>query len=285
MIYVLLLIAVTAVWGWTFVLVKDATAQYATLPFLAVRFTVAALVLAVIVRRPPSRRTVVRGAVIGCALAAGYLLQTVGLQFTSPGSAGLITGLFVVITPLLERVTGRPVPPRTYLAVGTALAGAALLTGGGGARVGVGDLLVLGGALAFAVHIVLLSHWSPGLPSRQLALVQMATAGVLFSAGAAPAFPPPPTAPVWLAIVITGVFASAIAFFVQTWAQVHLSASRTALVLATEPAWALFFSVLLAGQRLSPPQAAGAALVLAAIIGHELAGTVRLGRSAAAEAE
>lgn len=226
--------------------------------------------MAVIVHRLPNRRTLTRGAVIGTALAAGYLLQTLGLQSTSPGNAGLITGLFVVFTPLIERLTGRPVPGRTYLAVVVALGGTLLLTGGGTARIGIGDLLVLGCAVAFAAHIVLLSRWSPDLPSAPLALVQMAAATVLFGAAAAPHFEPPAGGGVWLAIGVTGVFASALAFFVQTWAQVHLTASRTALVLATEPAWALAFSVLLTGQRLDAVQGAGAALVLAAILGHEL---------------
>lgn len=272
MIFVLLLIAVTAVWGWTFVLVKDAISQYPTLPFLAIRFALAFVVMALIVHRLPSRRTLSRGAVIGAVLAAGYLFQTVGLQFTSPGNAGLITGLFVVFTPLIERLTGRPVPSRTYLAVVVALLGTVLLTGGGARGIGLGDVLVLGCAIAFAGHIVLLSRWSPGLPSSQLALVQMAAATVLFSTGAAPelATSPPPNQAVWFAIAVTAVLASALAFFIQTWAQVHLTASRTALVLATEPAWALGFSVLLAGQRLAVLQAIGAGLVLAAILGHEL---------------
>ena len=237
--------------------------------------------MAVAVHRLPSRRTFTRGALIGSALAAGYLLQTLGLETTSPGNAGLITGLFVVFTPLIERLTGRPVAVRTYVAVAVALVGTMLLTGGGSARIGLGDVLVLGCAVAFAAHIVLLSRWSPGLPSAPLALVQMATATVLFGASAAPGFRLPEGGAVWLAIVITGVFASALAFFVQTWAQVHLTASRTALVLATEPAWALAFSVLLTGQRLGPVQAAGAALVLAAILGHEL----RAGRAGRAPAQ
>jgi len=272
-IFVLLLLAVTAVWGWTFVLVKDAISQYPTLPFLAIRFALALVVMAVVVHRLPSRRALTRGAVIGSALAAGYLAQTAGLQFTSPGNAGLITGLFVVFTPLIERLTGRSVPARTYAAVVVALAGTVLLAGGGTTALNIGDLLVLVCAVAFAVHIVLLSHWSPGLPSAQLALVQMATAAVLFTAGSVPqaASTPAPSTAVWFAIGVTGVFASALAFFIQTWAQVHLTASRTALILATEPAWALFFSILLAGQRLSAVQAAGAALMLMAIIGHELA--------------
>ncbi len=273
MIYVLLLLGVTAVWGWTFVLVKDAVTQYPTLPFLAVRFALALVVMAAVVHRLPSRATLARGAVIGTALATGYLFQTVGLQFTSPGNAGLITGLFVVFTPLIERLSGRPVPPKTYLAVVVALLGTGLLAGFGTSGLNLGDLLVVGCAIAFAVHIVLLSRWSPGLPSGPLAMVQMATATLLFTAGSIPQVPttPHPGGTVLIAIAITGVFASALAFFIQTWAQVHLTASRTALVLATEPAWALAFSVILTGQRLGPIQAFGAALMLIAIIGHEIA--------------
>jgi drug/metabolite transporter (DMT)-like permease len=154
-----------------------------------------------------------------------------------------------------------------------ALAGTVLLTGGGPTGVGIGDLLVLGCAIAFALHIVLLGRWAPDLPAAPLAMVQMAVSTLLFSAGAVPGWRLPPQS-VWFAIAITGVFASAIAFFIQTWAQRHLSPTRTALVLATEPAWALFFAVLLAGQRLDVAQGAGAALVLVAIIGHEVAGAL-----------
>lgn len=259
----------TAVWGWTFVVVKDAIAQYPTVPFLALRFAIALIVMASVVRGLPSRRTLLVGTTVGTALAAGYLLQTVGLQYISAGNAGLITGLLVVFTPLLERLTGRRVPWFAYPAVVAALAGTVLLAGGGGRLgVGLGELLLLGCALAFAVHIVLLSRWSPGLPPAPLAMVQMATAAVLFGIPAAPALRMPSTY-VWFALVVTGVAASAVAFLVQTWAQQQLSASRTALILATEPAWALFFSVLLTGQRLGPAQAVGAALVLLAIFGYE----------------
>jgi drug/metabolite transporter (DMT)-like permease len=259
---------VTAVWGWTFVVVKDATAQYPTVPFLALRFAIALVVTALLVRRLPSRRTLLVGATVGTALAAGYLMQTVGLQYISAGSAGLITGLLVVFTPLLERLIGRRVPWFAYPAVVAALAGTVLLAGGGALGLGLGELLLLGCALAFAMHIVLLSQWSPGLPAAPLAMVQMATAALLFGIPAAPVVRMP-SPPVWFALVVTGVAASAVAFFIQTWAQQQLSASRTALILATEPAWALFFSVLLTGQRLGPAQAVGAALVLLAIFGYE----------------
>ena len=269
MIYVLLLVLVTAVWGWTFVLVKDAIAQYPTVPFLALRFALAALVMLAIVHRRPPWKVIRVGIPIGMALAAGYLFQTVGLETTSPGNAGLLTGLFVVFTPLLDGVFGARIPPRTFIAAFVALVGTALLTGSGFAVPRVGDLLVVGCAFFFAIHIVLLGRWAPGLPAAPLALVQMLTAAVLFSGPAATSFRLPPES-VWPAVLVTGVFASALGFLVQTWAQKHISASRTALVLATEPAWALVAAILLAGQRFGLVQGIGAGLVLLAIVGHEI---------------
>ncbi len=261
----------TAVWGWTFVLVKDAVTQYPTLAFLQLRFVVAAVLMIAIVHRLPSRRELWTGAVAGTILAGGYLFQTIGLTMTSPGNAGLITGLFVVFTPLLDRLFGVSFHRRTAIAVLIALVGTVMLTGGPGGM-GLGDALVLVCAILYALHIVVLSRWSPGLRAAPLAMVQMATCAVIFSVGGTPdLFRSTPAASVWFAIVITGVFASAVAFFLQTWAQAHLDASRTALILATEPAWALVAAVLLAGQRLDAVQAGGAALVLAAIVGHELA--------------
>jgi len=269
MIYVLLLVMVTAVWGWTFVLVKDAVTQYPTLGFLQLRFVLALLVMAVLVHRLPTRRELQVGAVIGVVLAAGYLTQTAGLTMTSPGNAGLITGLFVVFTPLLNRTFGAPIHWWTLAAAAVSLAGLVCLTGGP-SGMGLGDLLVLACAALFALHIVLLGRWSPGLPAAPLAMVQMAVAALLFSAGGTWSLRMP-SGGVWIAILITGVFASALGFYIQTWSQGFISPNRTALILATEPAWALAAAVVLAGQRLGPLQAAGAALVLAAIVGHELA--------------
>jgi drug/metabolite transporter (DMT)-like permease len=272
LIFVLLLVAVTAVWGWTFVLVKDAITQYPTLAFLQLRFLLAALLMVVLVHRLPSRRELWVGVVAGTVVAGGYLFQTEGQTMTSPGNAGLITGLFVVFTPLIDRIFGVAVHRRTGVAIVLALVGTILLTGGPG-HFGLGDLLVLVCAVLYALHIVLLSRWSPGLRAAPLAMVQMATCAVIFSIGGTNTLltSQPPPASVWFAIVITGVFASAIAFYIQTWAQAHLDASRTALILATEPAWALVAAVVLAGQRLDLVQALGAVLVLTAIVGHELA--------------
>ncbi|OLC26006.1 MAG: hypothetical protein AUG06_09320 [Actinobacteria bacterium 13_1_20CM_2_65_11] len=269
MIYVFLLLMVTAVWGWTFVLVKDAITHYPTLPFLQLRFILAFLVMVAVVHRLPARREVWVGVAAGAVLAAGYLAQTVGLTMTSPGNSGLITGLFVVFTPLIDRLFGVRLRWWTLIAVAAALGGTVLLVGGP-AGFGLGDILTIGCAALFALHMVLLSHWSPGLRSAPLAMVQMGTSALIFTGGGTWSLRIPGQ-DVWIAIVITGVFASALAFYIQTWAQQHLSASRTALILTTEPAWALAAAVVLAGQRFGLMQAFGAALVLAAIVGHEVA--------------
>ena len=259
----------TAVWGWTFVVVKNAIAEYPTLPFLQLRFILAFLVMAVLVRRLPTRRELLVGLAAGSVLAVAYLTQTLGLSLISPGNAGLITGLLVLFTPLLDRVFGVPLKRRTIVAVIVAVIGIGMLTGGP-SGFGLGDVLVIVCAVLFALHIVLLSRWSPRLSAAPLAMVQMGACALIFSAGGTWTLRMPST-DVWIAIVITGVFASALAFYIQTWAQAHIDASRTALIIAMEPAWAVAAAVVLAGQRFGFLQAAGAALVLAAIVGHELA--------------
>jgi drug/metabolite transporter (DMT)-like permease len=269
LIYVLFFVGVTAVWGWTFVVVKNAIAEYPTLPFLQLRFILAFFVMAARVRRLPTRKELLVGAFAGAVLAAGYLTQTVGLSLITPGNAGLITGLLVLFTPLIDRLFGVPLKRRTIVAVIVAVIGIGLLTGGP-SGFGIGDILVVACAVLFALHIVLLGRWSPGLASAPLAMVQMGACALIFSAGGTWSLRPP-NADVWVAIVITGVFASALAFYIQTWAQKHIDASRTALIIAMEPGWAVAAAVVLAGQRFGLLQAAGAALVLVAIVGHELA--------------
>lgn len=263
------MLAVTVIWGWTFVLVKDAVTQYPTLPFLQLRFLLGFVILAILVHRLPTRRELKLGLIIGVVLAAAYLTQTAGLAITSPGNAGLITGTFVVFTPLLSRIFGEPVRWWTWVAALLSLIGIGLLAGGL-SGLNVGDGLVLACAVLFALQIVLLGRWSPGLRTAPLALVQMIACVALFSAGGTWELRAP-NAQVWLAIVITGVFASALAFYIQTLAQKQIDPNRVALILTLEPAWALLAAIILAGQRFGFEQALGAALMLTAIVGHELA--------------
>jgi drug/metabolite transporter (DMT)-like permease len=275
----LAMVAVTAVWGSTFVLVRDAVAQIPPFAFIAYRFLAAALLLAAI--RP--RLTLGgagggrwgplgAGAVIGLALFAGYGFQTVGLQYTTASNAGFITGMAVVLTPLPAGLLLRQWPSR-WPAVGALLAvtGLALLSL---ERLEVrrGDALVLGCAFAFAVHILLLGRYAPRHPSYQLAVVQLAVTGVLALcwATAAGDLRVPGSGQVWVALAITTVLASAGGFLVQTRAQRDVSPTRTAIILTMEPVFAGLFAFWLAGERLAARGWLGAACIVAGMLVAEL---------------
>ena len=264
------MVGVTAVWGSTFVVVKDAVERMPVSDFLTVRFALGSLVMLVLRPRsvsalPPRGRRV--GVVLGAALGAGYLLQTLGLQTTPAAVSGFLTGMFVVLTPLCAAVLLRRPPPATaWLAVAVATAGLALLSLRG-LSVGTGQLLTLGCALAFALHIVGLGRWASTYDAYGLAVVQLLTTTVLCAVPALPGgLAVPPDAGVWAAVALTSVAATALAFVVQTWAQQHLSPTRTAVVMTMEPVFALVFAVLVAGEVLTGRTFAGAALVLVAMV-------------------
>lgn len=266
----LVLVAVTAVWGVTFVQVKDAVALYPLFAFLALRFLIASATLAVPAAgrlRSLGRAGWSAGALAGALLGAGYALQTAGLQRTSVSSAGFVTGMYVVLTPLLALACFRIRVPRAgWGGVALATAGLGLLSGvhGGGAG---GDLLVLGGAAVYALQIVLLERFAPRYDPLAFTLVEMAVAfaGVAVVAVAAGELAWPHGWTVWGALLVTGVFASALAFLAQTWAQQRTSATRTALVFALEPVWAALFGVTLAGDRLGAWGWLGCAVIMSGI--------------------
>jgi drug/metabolite transporter (DMT)-like permease len=264
------LLVATAVYGWTFVVVKDVIAEYPVLPYLGLRWAVATLALFVLLRRWPGRLEWRVGLPVGAVLAVGCLLQTEGMVTVSPGIAGLLTGLFVVFTPIMDRLIFKSrLHSRTLISVGMAMLGIAMLTGAGRGFTP-GDLLLVLAALAFAGQTVLLSHARGSV--GQLALVQMLACAVTFlllgSTGGIPY--PAISGSVAVGLIITGVLASALGVLAQTWAQRHVSASSAALVLAAEPAFAVAFAVVLVGERLGLLQLAGALLLLAAIVGHEI---------------
>ena len=275
----------TAIWGWTFVVVKDAIASYPVVSFLGVRFVLAAVVLWLIVLLLRQRgRVALAGFSIGMVLALSYLAQTLGLKGTSVANTGLITGLFVVFTPIIDRVLWRvPSQRSTWVAAGVAFLGTALLTGGAPSGFHLGDLFVLLGSVGFALHITLLSRYAAAGPLL-LAAWQMTAAGLLLTAGAvltrSTVLPVPSS--VLPALAITGIFASAIAFWVQTYAQQRLPASRAALILTMEPAFTVFFAFLLAAERFGLLQAVGAALILLALFYSELRQRGTIGAAAPA---
>jgi len=270
----LALVGVTAIWGSTFVVVKDAVEKVPVTDYLTWRFGIAALVMLVIRPRSvaalgrPGRRA---GAVVGVALGVGYLAQTIGLQHTSAAVSGFITGMFVVLTPLGSALLLRSrVPGSAWAAVALATVGLALLSLHG-FSVGYGELLTLGCAAAFALHIVGLGRWASSYDAFGLAVVQLATTAVLCGAVAVPGgLVVPHDASVWGALAVTSLGATALAFVVQTWAQAHLEPTRAAVIMTMEPVFSGVFAVLLAGEVLGLRTLAGAALVLAAMLLTEL---------------
>ena len=287
LLYTLLLVGVTAVWGWTFVVVQDAIALYGVLPFLALRFALAAAVLAPLSARALAPRTLVVGGGIGLVLALGYLLQTTGLLFTTPTNSGLITGLFVVFAPLADRLFfGTRASRLTMVAVVLSLLGMVLLSGGGTEGVNSGDLLTLLCAVALGLHIALLSRYSAGHDTVRLTFAQILAMAILFATlwplSGAVALPP---REVWDALLVTGLLASAGAFYVQTFVQQRIPAARTAIILTMEPVFAAFFGYWLAGDRLSAVQLGGAALILSALVVGEILPTLAKWRAPADELE
>ena len=181
LIYTLLLVAVTAVWGWTFVVVQNAIAIYGVIPFLAVRFVLAGAALAPIYATKLTRRSLIVGGGIGVVLAAGYLFQTTGLLFTTPTNSGLITGLFVVFAPLADRLlfganVSRQVVGRRRLE--PTRDGLARRRRARGERTG--DLLTLLCAAALGLHIALLSRYAASHDAGALTLAQLLSMALLF---------------------------------------------------------------------------------------------------------
>jgi drug/metabolite transporter (DMT)-like permease len=271
--WTILLVAMTAIWGWSFVVVKSAIATAGVLGFLTLRFVVASACLSPLSARRLTRRTVLAGLGIGAFMATGFVFQTLGLRYTSPTNSGLITGLGLILAPVAARVFFGVRPPRiTVACLGACLAGLVLLTAPSPSEFRLGDLFTGLCAVAFGMHIALLSHYAPRHDAGALTLVQMVVAAGVFAACwfamGTPAWPP---ASVWPALLLTGVLASAAAFYVQTRVQQRLSAARTSVILATEPLFASFFGYLLTGDRLAPLQIVGGAIIAVSLIVGELA--------------
>ena len=272
----LVLVAVTGVWGVTFVQVKDAVALYPLFAFLAVRFAIASATLALPAARRVrllGRRGVGAAVLAGALLGAGYALQTAGLERTSVSATGFITGLQTVLTPLLALLLFRVRAGKAaWLGVVLATVGLVLLTGVHGGSPA-GDLLVLAGAASYALQIVLMGRFAPRYDALAFTLVEMLVAflGLAAIAAAAGQVRAPHGWTVWGALVVTGVFASALAFLAQTWAQRRTTATRTALAFALEPVWTAFFGITLAGDRLGPAGWAGCAVIMGGIVVAERA--------------
>jgi len=265
------LVAVTAVWGVTFVQVKDAVAIYPLFAFLALRFGIAGCTLAI----PGAKRVrslglsgIAAGALAGSLLGGGYVLQTAGLERTTVSSTGFVTGMYVVLTPLLGLAILRVrIARAAWGGVVLATIGLAMLSGIHGGAV-VGDLLVLAGAAVYSLQIVLMERFAPRYDAVAFTLVEMLAAfvGLAVVAAALSQFSVPHGRTVWAALLVTGIFASALAFLAQTWAQRRASATQTALAFSLEPVWAALFGFTLAGDRLDAIGWLGCVVIMAGIV-------------------
>jgi drug/metabolite transporter (DMT)-like permease len=281
------LLAVTAIWGSTFVMIKDVVGRMLPIDFLAVRFVIAAVAMLVLFAVPVrrlGRQQTLRGLALGVLYGVAQWLQTEGIALTSPSVSGFVTGMYVVFTPFLALALFRQrFPATTWVASGLAMVGLGVLALNG-FTVDLGVLLTLASALLYALHIVGLGHWSKPGDAFGMSAIQMLGIAVVCVLATLPHHGPalPPDGKAWVAIVYMALVAGALAMLVQTWAQAHMPATRAAIVMTTEPVFAAGFAVALGVDALTPRMVGGGALVLAAMYMVELA--PRLRRKKPAEA-
>ncbi len=273
------LIGVTALWGTTFVVVKHALTAISPLLFVALRFTVAAVALWLIYGRVLRRKVLentdwVAGTLAGGLLFAAFACQTKGLELTTPSKSAFLTSLSIPMVPLANSLVYR-VRPRVPEVAGivTASAGMVLMTLPrglltAGLDLGRGDFLTFICAVLFALHIVVLGHFSPIVGFESLAVIQVAVVAALalvsFSFGDDVTFRP--GGGVIAAVLVTGLLATALAFTTMAWAQQYTTSTRTAIIFALEPLVAWVTSWLLTGEKLGIGGMTGAGLILAGIL-------------------
>jgi len=264
----------TLIWGSTFVMVQAALKDISPLLFLAIRFAIATCALALLFRGRAQYRPSRAGLVAGGCLFAGYLFQTVGLQFTTASKSAFITGLAIPLVPLLSSLVYWNRPRVLEMAgVICASAGMGLMTlQGDTLRIGRGDLLTFFCAVAFAAHIIAVGHYSGRVSYESISFMQVAGAAVLgigtFWWVETPVIRLTPM--VLVALGVTGLLATALAFTIQAWAQQHTTPTRTALIYSLEPVVAWLTSFLLTGETLTRRAGAGAGLILSGILLVEL---------------
>jgi drug/metabolite transporter (DMT)-like permease len=272
----LLLVACTLIWGASFVVVKAALADASVFAFLAIRFAVAASVLAALCfrdLRTLNAASLRAGAVMGCCMFGGYAFQTAGVELTTPSKAAFITGFSVVLVPVFLGLFARQrIGPAIWSGALVAVAGLYYLTvpSSGFGDLNRGDLLVLCGAVAFALHIIAIGRYarqhSPGalnLLQVTMTMLLICLAGSLLTAAGRESFEVAWTARLVAAVLLTGVLATAVAFSVQVWAQQHTSASHAAIVFTLEPVFAALTSFVFFHERLGLRSLWGATLILA----------------------
>ncbi len=276
------IIGLSAIWGCTFVVIKQALADISPMLFIAVRFSIAAALLYFLLPRAtpagepgPPRSALTGGLVIGCLLFAGFVFQTIGMQYTTPARSAFITGMYVIFTPLLSMALRIRRPSiDSFVGAGLAFVGLYLLTSPGGAAggFGLGEFLTVFCAIAFSGHLLAVDHYTRRHDKRTLAFLQVAVVAALAIAPAAlletTRFNPTPR--LYVALGVTALLATALAFLILNVVQSWTTPTRAAIIFAAEPVFAALTSWLVEGEILSGPSLAGAALILAGMLTAEL---------------
>ena len=268
------LLAMTACWGSTFFLIHDLLDRMPTLDFLAVRFTMASVVLLLVAPKAIGRLSAEsrrRAVVLGLLYGVAQILQTAGLAHTAASISGFITGMYVVATPLFAAVLlGTRIGWLTWGAVALAAMGLGVLTLDG-LSLGYGESITLVAAMLYALHIVGLGAWANAREALGMSIVQIIVIAVVCLVATAPdGVVLPATTGDWLSVAYMAIFAGAAALVGQTWAQSHLSPTRTAIIMSMEPVFAAFFAVLLGGESTTLRMLSGGLMVLTAMLVVEL---------------
>ena len=271
------------IWGATFVVVKDALSNCSVFLYIAIRFSLAALLMGLLFwrsLRELNRKTIWAGAQIGLFMFGGYAFQTSGLRLTSPSNAAFITGSSVILVPILLAAFGRRhMTAWIWAGAAAAFAGLYLLTVPveGLRDLNRGDPLVFMCAVMFAFHMIFIGRHVERHSVGALSFLQVATTALLALASV-----PILGAAGWerprlhwsgqliFAIAITAIGSTVIGFSLQTWAQQYASPAHTAILVSLEPVFAAATAFFFAHQHLSGRALAGAALVLAGILLAEL---------------
>ena len=248
---------------------KDAIERQSVNNFLFTRFAVATVVMLLI--RPQvikliDRDLLLRAGSAGVFLGTGYVFQTLGLERTGVAITGFITGLYIVLTPFFAAlILQLRVTAFTWSCIAMGTIGLGFLSIRGWS-VGLGELLTFISAIFFALHIIALSKWSPGRDTYAMTVVQLGMCSVVAGIASIPGgYAPPPDADVWGVVIFTAVFATVIAFIVQTWAQAHMSPIKVAVILTMEVVFAALFAIIFGGESLTLQSSIGGVLVVTAM--------------------
>lgn len=268
-------LAVTAIWGSTFFVIKDAVGKVDPVDFLVVRFAIGAAIPSLLflgrLRRLTARQWLV-GLGIGVVYGLAQIAQTVGLQTTAASVSGFITGTYVVLTPVVMWVAFRArVTAGTWAAIALATVGLGVLSltgfGAGAPLLGVGESLTLLGAALYAVHVVVLDRHASSMDAPALATVQLIGVAVTCAAFGVPdGVELPSDGGVWGAVLYTAIVAGIVTMALQTWAQRHLDPTRIVLLMTFEPVFASVFAIAFGGESLTWRLLVGGAMILGATL-------------------